>query len=235
MSVKRLFNKKSLKTVFSILLLFISCSVLNAQHDFTGLINPSFSLKLKTETPWSYTFGIANRDVVYQNEEFDFQEKFIELNHYTHYKISEKHKIGAGIRYRFTELRSFKTKNNETRLVEEYTFSHHSEKVKFAHRFRLSQRFRSIFTQRVRYRFSTEFPLSANDSGNETALKASLEPVWEFGPEQKPNLNQRLSTAISFPLAKNFFTSLGVEYQYRDYTHTPYHQLYFLSSFKLTL
>lgn len=235
MSVKRLFNKKNFKTVFSTLLLFVGCSVLQAQQDFTGLINPSFSLKLKTETPWSYTFGIANRDVVYQNEKFDFEEKFLELKHYTHYKLSEKHKIGAGIRYRFTELSSFKTKNNETRLVEEYTFSHRSEKVKFGHRFRLSQRFRRIFTQRVRYRFSTEFPLSTNASGNKTALKASLEPVWEFGPEQKPNFNQRVSTAINFPLAKKFFTSLGLEYQYRDYTQNPNHRLYFLSSFKLTL
>lgn len=235
MSAKRLSIKKNLKSVFSVLLLFIGCSILNAQNDFTGLINPAFSVKIKTETPWSYTFGIANRDVVYQNEKFDFEEKFIELNHYTHYKISEKHKIGAGVRYRFTELRSFKTRNNETRLVEEYTFSHGKEKVKFAHRFRLSQRFRSIFTQRIRYRFSIEFPLNTNDLGNKTTINASLEPVWELGPQQKPNFGQRVSTTIKFPLAKKFFTSLGLEYQYRNYTQNLYHQLYFLSSFKLTL
>lgn len=231
----RLLRKRNLRPVFLVLLLFIGCLTLNAQNDFTGLINPAFSLKIKTETSWSYTFGIANRDVVYQLEKFDFEEKFLELNHYTHYKISENHKVGAGIRYRFTELRSFKTRNNETRLVEEYTFSHGKGKVEFAHRFRLSQRFRSIFTQRIRYRFSAKFPLNVSDSGNRTTLNASLEPVWEFGPEQKPNFNQRVSTTIKFPLAQKLFVNLGLEYQYRNYTQNPYHQLYFLSSFKLTL
>lgn len=220
--------------ILLLLIALFSVSLLSAQSEFTGLINPSFAVKVQNETPWTFSFGIANRDVIYQNNSFDFEEKYIELNHYTHYQIKGKHKIGMGIRW-FTDEFSFKTHPKETRLLEEYTFSHQSNTFSFAHRLRLSQRFQSHFTQRIRYRFSVEFPLSSSSTNGNTSLSIKAEPVWEISSYKKPTFGQRLSTTIHTPIFSNLSGAFGFEYRYRNYTQNPYTQLYLLSGLKLSL
>lgn len=209
-------------------------SITSAQENFSGLINPSVSVNIKNETPWSYSFGISNRDIIYQNTQNDFQPLFLEFSHYTSRQIGFNSKISAGLRYRINRL--FEDEKNETRLIEQYAFAKKYEKIKIAHRLRLAQRLREKTTFRTRYRFLVEIPLNGNRiDAKELGLVTSLEGVWEFGSKETPNFGVRYSNYLGYRILQNTILNLGFEYRYRDFTQNPYTQLFLVSALKISL
>jgi len=225
------------KLLLSVFFLFISYTGYS-QTNFTGYINPEISINISNESPWSHSFGIAQRDVVYTdyenindfNKELDFQYKFLELNHYTSRQIGFHSKLSAGIRYRFEDGK------NETRIIEQYAYSKKIGRIKIAHRLRLAQRYREIATFRTRYRFSVEFPLQGDKvNPKEFSLVTSTEAVWEMGKKERPNLGQRFAAQINYRLFENTRLNLGLEYRHRDYTHSPYVEVFLLSGLKISL
>jgi len=229
---------------FSLLFLVLSLFSLKltAQENFVGYINPAISLNIKNETPWSYSFGIAQRDIVYTDienfndfkEELNFQEQFVELNHSTTRKVGLYGKVSAGIRYRF--IKTFTGEQNETRFMQQYVHSKSLNRIKLAHRFRLAQRIREINTFRTRYRFSVEVPLNGERTDvNEFLLVTTLEGVWEFGEEEIPNFGFRYSNYFGYRIFDNTVVNFGLEYRYRDFTQNPYTQLFLISALKISL
>ncbi|MDR6299473.1 DUF2490 domain-containing protein [Mesonia maritima] len=234
-----LFSKKFRFLFFFLILLF---GKLSAQENFNGFINPAISVSIKNETPWSYTFGIARRDIVFTDienkrnfsEEVKFEGQFLELNHFTSRKVGFYGKVSAGIRYRFIE--TFTGKQNETRFIEQYAYGKKLNRFKIAHRLRLAQRFREKTTFRTRYRFSVEFPLNGdNVDAKEFLLVTSAEGVWEFGKDELPNFGVRYSNYIGYKIFDNAVINLGLEYRYRNFTQNPYTQLFLISALKVSL
>ena len=230
------------KSSFALLtLIFISFSA-NAQTHFDGFINPEINLDLKTETLWSYTFGIAHRSIVFtdieDNSQFDDQVKyeaeFIELNQYTHFKLGEKGKATVAARYRFKDI--FIDKHDELRLLQQY-----SHKIKFksftlGQRLRFAQRFREELVLRWRYRIGASFKLSpALADKQPVVFSASTESVWEFGKYNKPSLGQRFTGKFSLPIGQNSKIDLGLEYRHRNYTHQPFTELFLISGLNINL
>ena len=231
---------------FRILLFFLIlvCGKLSAQENFTGYINPEVSLKLNNETPWSYQFGIAQRDIVYYDiedrrnfrEEIKFQGQFIELNHYTSRSVGKYGKITGGVRYRFIEI--YTKKHNEIRFSEQYTHTHNLKKFALAHRLRLAQRFRGKNTFRTRYRFSFIVPLNPQlqtKNHKKLNLATTVEGVWEFGKEETPNYGIRYSNYLNYAIFKDTSINFGLEYRYRDFTRNPYTQIFLVSALKVSL
>ncbi|MBW2960452.1 DUF2490 domain-containing protein [Mesonia aestuariivivens] len=234
-----LFSKKFRYLFFFLILLF---GKLSAQENFIGYINPAISLTLKNESPWSYTFGIAQRNIVYTDlenssnfkKETKFQGQFLELNHTTSRRIGVHGKFTAGIKYRFIEI--FTQKHNETRINEQYSYSKKYEHFSIAHRIRLAQRFRNYTTYRTRYRFSFQVPLAPKEaSSNQLDLVTSLEGVWEMGKIETPNFGVRYSNYLKCRIYKNTELNFGLEYRYRNFTQNPYTQLFLISSLKITM
>ncbi len=223
------FFKNALLCLF--LLLFFTS---HAQKNFTGLINPIVSVNIQNETPWSYSFGVSNRDIVYHNENSDFEPLFLEFSHYTSRQIGFNSKVSAGVRYRINRL--FEDEQNETRLVEQYAYAKKYERIKIAHRLRLAQRLREKTTFRTRYRFAFEIPLKGNRvDAKELGLVTSLEGVWEFGKEEIPNFGVRYSNYLGYRILANTIFNFGFEYRYRNFTQNPYTQLFLVSALKISL
>jgi len=215
---------------------------LGQAQNFTGLLNPEASLTIKNESPWSYSFGTAYRNSIYSHIETDselnkklkFNGQFLEFNHYTNLQVASNHKFSAGIRYRFIE--TFTGKENETRFIEQYTYSKKYEGFKIAHRIRLAQRLREKTTFRTRYRFSVTVPLSGeNVDSKKISLVNSAEGVWEFGSDEIANFGVRYSTYFGFEIFENTNFNLGLEYRYRNFTQDPYTQLFLVSSLKISI
>jgi len=223
---------KNIVFVFLLLLPFLGQS-----QNFTGLLNPEASLTIKNESPWSYTFGTAYRNSLYShienynelNNKLKFNGQFLEFNHYTNLQVASNHKFSAGVRYRFIE--TFTGKHNETRFVEQYSYSKKYEGFKIAHRIRLAQRLREKTTFRTRYRFSVELPLS----GKNMSLVNSAEGVWEFGSDEIANFGVRYSSYFAFKIFENTSFNLGLEYRYRNFTKDPYTQLFLVSNLKISI
>lgn len=225
--------KKTSVLFFIITFICISAS---AQEDIRMLVNPAVAIKVKNDTPWSYKFSVANRDIIYRNNEFDPAGRFLELSHFTNREIGLYGKVSGGVRYRFIEMFP-EGSHNELRFVEEYT---HSKKVgvyKISHRFRLAQRFKSITVFRGRYRFAVEFPLNGVRTDNhELSMEINTESVWEMAKNFRPTLGQRFTTAFNYSFSKNVNVDFGLEYRYRNYTGKfPFTQLFFLSGLSITL
>lgn len=221
--------------ILSIFLLGSFTFQLYAQKNFTGFAEPSVSLNIKPESPWSYNFTLANRDVLYKNEEFNAEVKHIELAQYTSLNVGLYGKITAGIRYRFIEMFD-DYKDNEVRLVEQYSYSTKIKNFKASHRFRIAQRFRERTTHRFRYRFLVDIPLNGQRSDvKEFSLSLSTESVLEMGKEEKPSLGQRLNSSLSYQLSSDAKFKFGIEYRYRNYTQTPRTELFLLTGLSLSL
>ncbi|WP_121666959.1 DUF2490 domain-containing protein [Mesonia aquimarina] len=226
-------TKKTSVLFFIIAFICVSAS---AQEDLRMLINPAVNIKVKNDTPWSYKFGVANREVIYRNNQFDPAVRFLEFSHFTSREVGLYGKLSAGVRYRFIEMfpEGF---HNELRFIEEYT---HSKKVgvyKISHRFRLAQRFKSITVYRGRYRVAVEFPLNGLRTDNrELSMEINTETVWEMANNFRPTLGQRFTTAFDYNFSEAVKVNFGLEYRYRNYTgRFPYTQLFFLSGLSITL
>jgi len=232
----------SLSRKLSCFVFFLISSISFSQTNFRGYINPEVTLSIKTETPWSYSFGISQKNFVYTdyenkndaNNKHGFVGEYLELNHYTNRKVGAHGKVSAGIRYRFKHI--FTEKQDETRLVQQYAYSNNVNRSKMEHRVRFSQRFRERTSFRTRYRFKMEFPLRGEEATTkELSLVASTEAVLEFGKNEKPSLGQRASTQISYELFKNTRLDLGLEYRYRAYNIKPYVELNLISAVKISI
>ncbi len=145
---------------FFLLFLFLSFFA-KAQNTLPILAEPEIKIKVKTEGSWSYDFGISHRNLIY-SEDFLFEEIQMELAHTTNYALSERDKIGFGVKYRFRGIFD-KSRHNELRFLLQYGHSVKYTKIKTNHRFRFEQRFRENTIFRTRYKFSAFLPLSSEE------------------------------------------------------------------------
>lgn len=221
----------------ALLLVFTILGVQNtkAQENFSMLIDPDISVNISTDSRWSYNFNLSNRDIIYENGNYNFDALHLQLSHFTSYEIGFYSKVSLGIRYRFKEIFD-KNTQDEVRIVEQYGHSRKFNALKIAHRVRLEQRFRQITTYRPRYRFSVELPLSGQRiDQSEFFIIGNTEALWSLGREERPSLEQRLSFALGNEIGKNTKATLGVQYRYEDYTRSPGHELFITSEITLSL
>lgn len=209
-----------------ILLLFglVFCNSGKAQNNFPVYGEPAIGITVKTESPWSYDFGISHRNLIY-SEDFLFREIQMELMHTTNYALNDRNKIGAGIYYRFREIFS-DSYQDELRFLQQFTHSVKYNSVKTGHRFRFEQRFRKNTTFRLRYRFSGSVPLSSEEKEKKWFLTAHTETLWSLAKIASPEFDQRFALGFKKELSSITEVKFGVEYKYKDYTHQPESELF---------
>lgn len=202
----------------------ILCNTGKAQNNLPIFAEPEIGITVKTESPWTYDFGISHRNLLY-SEEFVFQEIQIELTHITSYALNDRNKIGAGIYYRFREIFS-DSYQDEFRFLQQFSHSVKYSSVKTNHRFRFEQRFRKNTTFRFRYRLSASVPLSSEENEKKWFLTAHTEALWSMAKMASPEFDQRFALGFKKELSQTTEMKFGAEYKYNDYTHRPESELF---------
>lgn len=228
------FFSKSPFLIFLFATLFLNQD-LKAQDNVEFLAEPEFSIDLATKTRWSHSFGIASRDIIFEEEQFHFNVQHIELSHFTGYKLNKANKVSLGVRYRFKELFN-DTKTDELRIVEQFSHAIKKENLKIGHRLRIEQRITDITRNRSRYRFSLEFPLNNTEEPRKIfSLKTSAEALWMIGKKIPTTYEQRLSVSVGKQIGVNTDLDLGIQYRLSDYTHQAEHNFILITGLNVKI
>lgn len=197
------------------------------------LWEPELDVTLPSENEWSFTFGVANRYLFYN--ELDGQrlaeneQQHFELNQFTHYKPSGNITLSLGFRYRFRE--TFEdNRHDEFRIIQQFAYKLRGMQFTPAQRVRFEQRFRDVTIYRLRYRVGITQPL-----GEEFGLGLSTEFLYSMVKNLKPEADQRFTIKLENSSFKNLDLSAGVELRREDYTGAPSSEIYILSGASLKL
>lgn len=218
------------------LILFISLisSKIQAQGEFPVFFEPDIKLNYGPDTQWSHSFAIGNRELIFVDNEFYFEARYLEFTHFTKYELNDRHKFGLGIRYRFREVFD-NLREDEIRFMEQYEYSRSFTNFNLSHEVRLEQRFRERNTFRTRYELAFEFPLGDDLENADTFLTAATEALWSMGKEELPAFEQRFTVELEKDLSVNTAGNIGVEYRYGDYTRRPTNEFYIIAGLAIDI
>ncbi|QWX83263.1 DUF2490 domain-containing protein [Cellulophaga sp. HaHaR_3_176] len=220
--------------IFSCILL--STTQFFAQGNFTGFIEPDFSINYDISKNYSHNFSIANRIYFYKDNDYNVEVRQLDFKHFSNFKLKYNQSVAFGIQYRFRETFE-KNKNNELRFTEQYNFTHKPSNVRYGHRLRAEQRIaRNLTTHRFRYRFAADMPLMGTilDTG-EPYFIASTESLLSVAKGYKPSYDQRFTSSIGFVLTENTKLQAGLEYRFENYNIETTQNLFILTSLSLSL
>ncbi len=221
---------------FLFLAFLLLMSTLKAQENLTGYWQPQIALNYKVIGSYSHNFSVANRNYIYDNEEFTLQGRQLDLAHFSKLKIRDNQSIALGLQYRFRQ--NFENGENELRLTQQYNITNKPNAVRFGHRLRTEQRItNSLTTHRFRYRFALDFPLVGEklDTG-EPYFVGSFENLLSVAKNNAPQYDTRLSAQVGWQLNLGIKFQMGVEYRMEDYSSgLPQNILFLLTSAQLSL
>jgi len=143
-----------------LVLLFLLCSDLAVgQENFTGYLEPGFSMNYGVATNYSHNWELAQRSYFFDGD-FKLKARQLDITHFSKLKIGYDQSVAFGVRYRFRNV--FETdEENELRFTQQYNFKHQRSSLRYGHRFRAEQRITpSLTTYRFRYRFAIDLPLN---------------------------------------------------------------------------
>ena len=220
-----------------LLILFGFCfQFLQAQENFTGLLQPKVALNYKIIENYNHNFSIAQRIYFFQDEEYDLSTRQIDVVHFSNLKVGDNQSIALGIQYRFRE--NFESTNqNELRFTQQYNITNRPKNVRFGHRFRAQQRITSdLTTHRFRYRFAIDFPLKGEqlDIG-EPYFVTNTEMLLSVAKSRLPQYDQRFTANIGWLLAKKTKLQAGLQYRVENYTHKTKFEFFVLTNLILAL
>mgnify|MGYP003128786697 FL=1 len=219
----------------SVLLLLISASV-KGQENLTGYWQPQIAINYPVSGSYSHNFSIANRNYIFDNEEFTLKGRQLDVVHFSNLKVRDNQSIALGVQYRFRS--NFENRENELRLTQQYNITNQPFAIRYGHRFRTEQRItNSLTTHRFRYRFALDFPLVGEklDVG-EPYFVGSLENLLSVAKYNAPQYDARLSGQVGWQLNGGIKFQVGVEYRMEDYSAgVPQHILFLLTSAQISL
>ncbi len=219
----------------SLLLLLISASV-KGQENLTGYWQPQIAINYPVSGSYSHNFSIANRNYIFDNEEFTLKGRQLDVVHFSNLKVKDNQSIALGVQYRFRS--NFENRENELRLTQQYNITNQPFAIRYGHRFRTEQRItNSLTTHRFRYRFAVDFPLIGEklDVG-EPYFVGSFENLLSVAKYNAPQYDARLSGQVGWQLNGGIKFQVGVEYRMEDYSAgVPQHILFLLTSAQISL
>ena len=208
-------------------LVFCSFSCLSQT---SGLWDSEIALNTKLNSRWSLNANIGNRNLLTTylgSEAFHFTARHIQAGINTAYEIGLYTKLGGGMMYRWNTLGDSDAEN-ELRTTQQFSMARHYNALRIVHRWKADQRFKgSQLEHRLRYRFSTDFPLQGLSLDvNELYLLFSTESIFNFGKDINPMWDQRLNTGLGFQLSKPIKLQLSLQYRWEDYIGATNHRMF---------
>jgi hypothetical protein len=166
--------------IFLLLISFANCFG-QSQEFFTGIF-PEAAVTKTLKNDQKIIFKIEHQDILYnnsdgQNQELQFTHYRTDLMGFYDFKLNPSKRVAFGVFHRIQDGA------NANRLIQQFASVNRLRGMKLAHRIRTDQTFTKDdpVELRVRYRISTEIPLSGTtlDPG-EHYLILSDEPIISF-------------------------------------------------------
>ena len=227
------FQKNNIFNRFGLIVIFFLAGTASYGQSTQSLFwEPEVSIDVTPESPWAYSFSIANRTIFYKKENGetieDQGQEHIELSHFTSYDAGSNTSVALGVRYRFIE--TFESNgHDELRFIQQLKYAPENA-LNLVHRFRLEERLREKFTLRPRYAVAISQPLS-----EEFGIGFGTETLYSITEGEEPELDQRVSAEISNSSLDNVELSLEIEYQYENYLNSPEGELFILTGISIEL
>lgn len=213
---------------FTCFLLFLSKAQGQAPLYFKW--DPGASFTHKINKRWSANFslgGLYNGGSFNESATASGLER-MEVKAFATYKLFNKQALSGG--YMFRKYAPLDTIGYEHRFTEQYSFIWRIGAYRIGNRLRLEQRVRNTgFTNRLRYRFSLDFPLNGNEiDPGEIYLIGSEELVFSFNANDQ-SLENRLTAGGGWQISDSRKLEVSAEYRFRG-TEQPM-ALHFVTSF----
>lgn len=224
------FKKNSWFLLFFFLLYFAASS-----QNFQGFLQPEIDLGWDPGGRWSYHFAVGNRNLIAERDEYKFDVDNMELTQFTAYEVGFYGKLAVGIRYRFRELFD-NDKEDELRIMQQYSHKRNYNRLVVAYRFRLEERFRESTTFRNRYRLSGEFPLNGDRvDRKEFFLVAETEALWSLGKYEAPSMEQRVGVNLGKRIFEDLTGEIGLEYRIKNYTQDSSTEIFLSTKLNISI
>ncbi|GGI56014.1 DUF2490 domain-containing protein [Winogradskyella haliclonae] len=204
-----------------------------SQNNFETLGETGFALNHKVSDSYKINFSARSRYYLYQDQSFDFENRQVDIAHFSTLNLDYNHSLSLGIQYRFRS--SFDGGDNELRLTQQFNYTKKNQALRFGHRIRFEQRiFDQLTVLRSRYRFALDVPLNGEklDIG-ESYLVASMEALLSKNVKIKPELDHRTTAQIGWLINETSKIQLGLEYRFEALNIKAEEKLFILTSFIL--
>ena len=209
------------------------CLNLFSQNDFESLGETSFDLNHKINGDYKINFAIRSRYYLYQDNDFNFENRQLDMVHFSTLNLDYNHSLSLGVQYRLRE--SIDGGSNELRLTQQFNYTKTNLAFRFGHRVRLEQRILNDLTiLRSRYRFAVDFPLNGEklDVG-ESYLVTSMEILLSKSKTIKPEVDHRTTAHLGWLISEKSKLQFGLEYRFEALNVSLENKLFILTSFIL--
>ena len=216
---------------------FLICAhIVLAQDDFAFFWEPQLAVNYKVKNDYYHNFTLANRNVVYSNNDLDLTVRQVDIRHFSKLKVQDNQSISLGFMWRnskwFDDFRL-----NEFRITQQYNITTSPTKFRYGHRFRTEQRlFSGLTVFRFRYRLALDFPLQGEklDVGESYAILGA-EALLSLASSIDPLYNLRIRSGMGWRYSPKSKIQFVLEYRLIDYTNITSHALLLETALNLGL
>lgn len=208
---------------------------LSAQSEFEGLGESSFAVNKQISSDYKINFSLRSRYYFYQDNGLNFNNRQIDLVHFSTLNLDYNHSLSMGVQYRIRE--SIDGESDELRLTQQFNYTKKDGALRYGHRLRFEQRILDQLTIfRGRYRFALDLPLNGEklDVG-EGYLVSSMEGLISVGKQIRPELDHRTTTQIGWLISETLKLQFGLEYRFEAFNIDTEEKLFILTSAILKL
>lgn len=219
------------------LALFVCLLCLNlfSQNDFESLGETSFALNHKVNGDYKINFAVRSRYYLYQDNDFNFENRQLDMVHFSTLNLDYNHSLSLGVQYRLRE--SIDRGSNELRLTQQFNYTKKNLALRFGHRVRFEQRILDNLTiLRSRYRFALDFPLNGEklDVG-ESYIITSMEALMSKSKKIKPEIDHRTTAHLGWLVSEKLKLQFGIEYRFEALNIKTEEKLFALTTFILKI
>ncbi len=189
---------------------------------------------------WSMNTTLASRTGFYERRLEDTNVNlfvnFVEATQFVTYKA--EHNLTTTLGYRYRAVNPVEGERDyENRFIQQLGLVHFSTSFRLASRLRSEQRWRSeSFSQRIRYRFSLDRPLSGEKLNiGELYGIFSNELVTEFNENSSNTLENRISVGLGNKWGQGSKIQLDVQLRSDDVLNQSSNTVFVMTSFYFNL
>ena len=107
---------------------------LSGQSEFEGLGESSFAVNKQVSSDYKFNFSLRSRYYFYQDKGFNFNNRQIDLVHFSTLNLDYNHSLSFGVQYRFRE--SIDGESDELRLTQQFNYTKKDGALRYGHRLR---------------------------------------------------------------------------------------------------
>ncbi|WP_439152918.1 DUF2490 domain-containing protein [Winogradskyella sp.] len=213
----------------------LSGLILSSQNDFEGLGETSVAINYRINSDYKVNFAVRSRYYLYQDQNFNFENRQLDVVHFSTFNLDYRHTVSVGVQYRQRE--SIDGGSNELRFIQQFNFIKKNLALRFGHRISFEQRLLDDLTiLRSRYRFALDFPLNGEKLNiGEKYLVTSMEALLSNSEKVKPKIDHRTTAHFGWLVSKKLKLQLGLEYRFESLNINTEEKLFLLTSFILKI